>query len=153
MPKIKINENVISGFIPRDAFVNDAKTFISFTVGYDKSYKSQNGEWVNQTAWIPVKLWAKEERISRLADRIKKGVSVVVIGQIDQSNYKDNNGNNVNDVFVRAESIQVYDEGSNNSSSNGGNSGGGYSSQDNYTAAPDEAGDLNFDFLNGGSTY
>lgn len=109
--KVKLNQTTISGYVPRDAYVNEAKTFLSFSCGLDDSwYNKTEGKWVNNTSWINVKLNASEDRIEALAKKIVKGVTVIVVGQIKQDSYKDKNGNNVNDVYVRATQIFVLDE-------------------------------------------
>jgi single stranded DNA-binding protein len=151
--KIKVNQSIVSGYVPRDMFTNEKNTFGSFTVGYDKSYKSQDGTWVNQTAWIPVKIWAKEDRIKRLKERIKKGVSVIVTGTMDQVLYKDKDGKDVQDVYLRVgatDSIQVYDYGDDNSQSNASSYNDNNASYENIG---ENTGDLDFSFMNDASTY
>jgi len=152
--KIKVNQSIVSGYIPKDAFINESKTFLQFSLGYDKSYRGQDGKWVNQTAWIPVKLWAKEDRINRLAEKVKAGSYAVVTGVMDQSSYPDKNGNRINDVFLRADSIQVYDESSGSANNNNAASNKNTASYENDPGfVPDsDDGNLNFDFLNADGT-
>lgn len=150
MAKIKLNTSlVISGYVPRDPFVNDGKSFISFTVGVDKSYMNNKNEWVNQVAWIPCKLWSTNSRIENLEKKIFKGQNVIVTGNIDQSSYKDKNGNTVNEVFVRIISIHIDEAGSaenaNYSKGKGSNANAGTSKSSGSTGN----GDYDFSFLNG----
>lgn len=126
MVRVRLNQTTISGYVPRDPFVNKDKTFLSFTVGIDKSYMNHSGQWVNQTAWVPIKLFVSQNnsnRIDNILSRVKQGSYVVVVGTLDQSSYKNKHDETVNDVFVRATSIQVYSSADEMKNSyNGGNS-------------------------------
>ena len=138
---VKINEIIVSGFVPRDPFTNTSngeKSFMSFTVGVDKSYMNSKKEWVNQTAWVPVKLWATDNRISKIAEKVTKGCHVLVNGQIDQSSYKDKNGNTVFEVFIRASSIQIVEAAKENNSNTSGNNSQSSGSTQNNQGVPDD---------------
>lgn len=119
MGKIKINQVIISGYVPRDTYVNEKRSFLSFSCGVDDSwFNNTENKWVNNTSWINVKLNAKEDRINALAAKLVKGANVIVTGQLKQDSYPDKNGNTVNDVYIRATQIQFLDEGSGSSNNN-----------------------------------
>lgn len=143
MGKIKLNQVIVSGYVPRDAYVNDKKTFLSFSVGIDDSwFNNVTNKWVNNTSWLNVKVNGKEDRISALAKKLVKGANVIVTGQMKQDTYPDKNGITVNDVHIRALSIQVLDESSGNGSSNG-NYSGSANGNGNYSGNNNNAGSAN----------
>lgn len=152
MSRIKLNQVIFSGFVPRDCDIhqtqNGTKGIMTLTVGIDDSYK-HNDQWVNKTSWINVKLFANIDRLNAIANNVHKGVNVIVSGRLNQNQYKDKSGNMVYTTEVIASSIQAINQ------------------QDNANVQPSEAvannaqdsvpveysGDLNLDFLNEESPY
>lgn len=149
MGKIKINQVIVSGYVPRDAWVNDKKTFLSFSCGIDDSwFNNVTNKWVNNTSWLNVKVNGKEDRITALAKKLVKGANVIVTGQMKQDTYPDKNGVTVNDVYIRAMSIQVLDKSSGYSSGNGSNGSNGSGSAGNGAGyGADEYGEPNMEFM------
>ena len=57
---------------------NNGKQVISFSLPIDKSYKDQNGEWVNKTKWIKCNWWIDSEKAAQM---LVKGTIVSVEGE------------------------------------------------------------------------
>lgn len=160
MAKIKINNAIIGGFVPRDMFVNESLTFCSFSVGVDDSYKDSNGQWVNNTDWINVKFWGKPDRIKRLAQIVKAKTYIIVEGKMKQSSYKDKNGNPVNETYLKAnlfhplgdaaayDNAFSYVQKNNEPPADGYNYTGG-SAAEAYSENDPEIESINTDFLEG----
>ena len=57
---------------------NNGKQVISFSLPIDKSYKDQNGEWVNKTKWLKCNWWIDSEKAAQM---LIKGTIVSVEGE------------------------------------------------------------------------
>jgi single-strand DNA-binding protein len=88
-----INKVEIQGFLGRDAEIktfDSGRTLISLNVATDESYKSNTGEWVKNTTWHNVAYW--KNNIDEIAESLKKGKLVSVIGKLNTRKYTDKNG-------------------------------------------------------------
>lgn len=113
-----INTIALSGNLVKDS---DVKTFeksslLNFTIACNRSKK--NGDnWESTPVFVDVKYWSSGA--SKMAEYLKKGVSVFVSGAFDCDRYKDKDtGANVTRYYVAANNIRWNIRGEKSSDSN-----------------------------------
>lgn len=101
--QIQIRGNV--GNDPELKFSKNNKPYVTFSVGYTERIK-QGDQWTNgNTTWFRVVQFDKAAEA--VADFVKKGDAVIVIGEMKQSSYKDKNGVEKSVLEVLAKDIGV----------------------------------------------
>ena len=101
--QVQIKGNV--GNDPELKFSKGNKAYVTFSVGYTPRIK-QGDQYVNgDTTWFRVVQFDK--KAEAVADVIKKGDAVLVVGQMRQSSYKDKDGNNKTVLEIIADEIGV----------------------------------------------
>jgi single-strand DNA-binding protein len=84
-------------------FSKNNKAYATFSLAYTPRTK-QGDEWVDgDTTWFRVVQFDK--KAEALADSIKKGDSVVVVGEMKQSTYKDRDGNDKSVLEITATDV------------------------------------------------
>lgn len=130
------NKAIIVGNVTRDPEVRytaNQHAVASFTVACNRSWRDQNGEFREETAFIPVVVWGKmAENCERY---LKKGAPVLVEGRINTRSYETKTGEKRNVTEIVAETCQFLggrrDDGSGASSYGNQDRGGSpYGSQD-----------------------
>ncbi len=90
-----INTTIIRGRLGRDADIrttNDGKSYARMNVAVSKSWKDRDsGEWVERTTWVPVITFQSGLVDKVLKDKAKKGVSVLIKGEISGFDFPDKN--------------------------------------------------------------
>lgn len=104
------NKVIIVGNVGRDPekrSTTSGKTVINFSVAVNNNTKLPSGDWKEETTWFRVV--AFDKLAERVADRAKKGVSVLVEGRIQTSEYTNKEGAKVNSWEVIASDIRFLD--------------------------------------------
>ncbi len=87
-----MNLVVIQGRLGRDADIRKTgagKSYARMNVAVRKSWQDQNtGDWVERTTWIPVITFQSGLVDKVLADRARKGASVLIQGEITGFDYE-----------------------------------------------------------------
>src|SRR6266403_1714104 len=65
---------------------NSGLSFLNFSVAADRKFKDSNGEWKSKTKWYNAVLFGK--RAEGLANYLKKGSLVQVIGYLEDQQYE-----------------------------------------------------------------
>jgi single-strand DNA-binding protein len=83
----------ITGRLGNDAEVRDAagKKVISFSVGTTKEWKDRNGQPQETTTWVRCSWWKDADK-TRVADFLRKGTQVLVIGEPHAKGYQNKQG-------------------------------------------------------------
>ena len=90
---LNLNKVILTGNATKDAELvkNDKITVVKFSVAVNRSYKDKGGKWVNDVDYFPVR--AYNELAEYLAEEIKKGSSLEVIGSLRQNSFTVNDQN------------------------------------------------------------
>jgi single-strand DNA-binding protein len=98
---ITVKGNV--GSEPELKFSANNNAWVNFSVAYTPRQK-QGDQWVDgDTTWFRVVQFDK--KAEALADIVKKGDSVVVVGEMKQSSYKDRDGNDKSVLEITATDV------------------------------------------------
>lgn len=132
---------IIVGNVGRDPemrYTGQGIAVTDFSVAVNK-YTGKGDQREKKTTWFKVSVW--RDRAEVAAQYIKKGMKVMVVGELDVRTYVDKNGQTQVSIDVTARDFQMLDgrnddgggggeyEGARSSSSNsggGGNKGGSY---------------------------
>lgn len=123
---------MLAGFIGQDPKLKDvgSSKVVEFSVATDETYKDKkSGEYVNKSEWHNVKAWGKLAEM--LANKYKKGSSIMLEGKITTESWDDKDGNKrsrtvilVNNVFrIPSKSSKSQDSSNDSSSDNGDDDG------------------------------
>jgi len=86
MTTLTVTGNLTSD--PEMKFIPSGKAVASFTVAASKSVKQADGSWENtDTTFWTVKAWGKTAE--NVAETLRKGMSVLVVGSAIQENWED----------------------------------------------------------------
>jgi len=86
MTTLTVTGNLTSD--PELKFIPSGKAVASFTVAASKSVKQADGSWENtDTTFWTVKAWGKTAE--NVAETLRKGMSVIVVGSAIQENWED----------------------------------------------------------------
>ena len=91
------------GSDPDLKFSKNNNAYCNFSLAYTPR-KQVNGEWIDgETNWFRVVIFgAKAEAV---ADNFKKGDTVLVVGDLAQSTYKDKEGNDKTSMEITAKDV------------------------------------------------
>jgi single-strand DNA-binding protein len=78
-----------------------------FSVGVNKSWKTKDGKMEERVSFIPVTTWAI--LAERVAEYIRKGQEVSVVGELRQERYEQD-GKNVSYLHVVAQTVDFGDK-------------------------------------------
>lgn len=104
------NKVIIVGNVGRDPekrSTTSGKAVINFSVAVNNNTKLPSGDWKEETTWFRVV--AFDKLAERVADRAKKGNSVLVEGRIQTSEYTNKEGAKVNSWEVIASDVRFLD--------------------------------------------
>ncbi len=104
-----INHVSIAGNIVRDAVVNHVGNnnvaVTTITVAHNQRYRGKDEKWQETVAFIDVEVWGA--LAERAEDFYKKGVPVIVEGNLKSNNWKDKEGKSHSKLLVRADRVHV----------------------------------------------
>lgn len=128
----------VTGRLGRDAKIytsNNGNEFIAFSIASNRRVKNED-----KTYWWDV-IIANVQRYRKMSEYLKKGAAVIVVGELDASIEKDNNGIDRLRLTINADGVHFNStEGkSNNSNSNSSSNNNSY----NNTKASDDIPSMN----------
>lgn len=128
----------VTGRLGRDAKIytsNNGNEFIAFSIASNRRVKNEE-----KTYWWDV-IIANVQRYRKMSEYLKKGAAVIVVGELDASIEKDNNGIDRLRLTINADGVHFNStEGkSNNSNSNSSSNNNSY----NNTKASDDIPSMN----------
>lgn len=128
----------VTGRLGRDAKIytsNNGNEFITFSIASNRRVKNED-----KTYWWDV-IIANVQRYRKMSEYLKKGAAVIVVGELDASIEKDNNGIDRLRLTINADGVHFNStEGkSNNSNSNSSSNNNSY----NNTKASDDIPSMN----------
>ena len=110
-------KTTLTGNIGNDAevtaFDNGSKV-VSFSVAHSKKWNDKNGVKQEKTTWVRCNMWKQEN----LAQYLKKGVRVLVEGEIEARAYTNKEGQTVASLELTVFAIEMQGSGSGNSNEN-----------------------------------
>ena len=88
---MSINNATISGNVGK--FIELRQTasgtdVLKFKVAVNENRKDANGEWQEETSWIPCVLFGERAKKLHLNDRLQAGTKVTVSGKLNLSTYE-----------------------------------------------------------------
>lgn len=101
---------VLSGRVGGDIELkttSTGKNYANFSICVNKSYKNQNGEKIEKPNWIRIKVWGKLAELC--AQYSGKGRLINVTGELETSQYKDQQGNDKYATDVVASTVEFLD--------------------------------------------
>ena len=90
---MSLNKAMIIGNLGRDPemrYTPNGQAVTQFTVAVNRNYKSQDGEWQEETEWFRVVAWGQTGE--RAAENLRKGAKVYVEGRIQTRQWEDQTG-------------------------------------------------------------
>jgi single-strand DNA-binding protein len=116
----EINYVQIAGNLTRDPVyrtTNNNTPVCNFAIASNRKYRDANNEWQEDVCYIGVVAW------NRLADscknKLKKGSAVLVDGELQSRQWKNEEGNNRSVVEIKARRIQFLNRKLKDSEQNG----------------------------------
>ena len=106
----QINQAAVSGRLIQDPEAKQTETnqfFATFTVAVYRSYRDQQGNWQNDTVFVPVLVWDKLAEL--MAERLHKGKAVFITGRLKSRPCEASN-NSSTELEVVARNIQILDQ-------------------------------------------
>ena len=89
------------GIDPKVTKFENGKQVVTFRIATDESYKTKEGERVENTQWHNLTVW---NGLSKVAEKyLKKGMEITVEGRLVHRTYEDKNGKT---VFVTEVEVQ-----------------------------------------------
>ena len=101
--KVTISGNL--GDMPELRHTNSGTPVCSLSVCVNQRVKS-GGEWKDKPNWVKVTFWGK--RAEAIANNLKKGQHVAIIGRLDQNKWQDAQGNKYSRLEVIGEDIEWH---------------------------------------------
>ena len=114
MPQLRfpeINQVTVSGRLcqdPESRMTENGKLRVSFNIACNLSYKARDGNWNQDTAFIPVSVWDKLAEV--VAEHLHKGSGVFLTGRLKSRTYETSSGSNRTVLEVIARNIQFLDK-------------------------------------------
>lgn len=95
------------GHEPELKYTASGAAVLTLRIATDTSYKSQDGNYVNNTEWHRIVIWRKRaEAISQYA---KKGTRIYVEGRLQTRSWDDKDGITRYTTEIQADSVQLLD--------------------------------------------
>lgn len=101
---------LIIGNVGKEAVVRQATNgqAIGFSVAVNESYKDkQTGEKKEKTTWYKATFWKKLDESVKIADYLKPGQTVSIVGRAYADAYVNNEGKAVAEQCVRVERLEL----------------------------------------------
>ncbi len=106
----QINQAAISGLLTQDPEAKQTETnqfFATFTVAAYREYRDEQGNWQNDTVFVPVLVCGKLAEL--MAERLHKGKAVFITGRLKSRPSEASNGSST-ELEVVARNIQILDQ-------------------------------------------
>ena len=106
----QINQAAVSDRLTQDpeAEQTEINQFCAtFTVAVDRSYRDKQGNWQNDTAFVPVLAWGKLAEL--MAERLHKGKAVFITGRLKSRPCEASNHSRT-ELEIVARNIQILDQ-------------------------------------------
>lgn len=103
MPR-SVNKVILIGHLGKDAetrFTPNGTAVVNFSLATSRKWKTQDGEWKEETDWHRVTLWNGE----KVANYLTKGKPVYIEGRIQTRSYEDKEGRKVYVTEIVAENL------------------------------------------------
>lgn len=96
----------VIGHLGNDAIVNTVnnKTVINFSLCHSESYLDTQGQKRDKSVWISCAYWSEKTNI---ANYLKKGTQIYVVGTPDVKLYTDKQNNTLPQLTLRVREIQL----------------------------------------------
>ena len=113
MPNLRfpeINQVSVSGRLcqePESRMTENGKLRVNFNLACNLSYRDRQGEWQQDTTFVPVSVWDKLAEV--VAEHLHKGSGVFLTGRLKSRTYETSNGNRTV-VEILARNIQFLDK-------------------------------------------
>ena len=106
---MSINTQTLVGNVggdPELRFTPSGLPVINFSLAVSRRVRAEDGTWDNgPTTWYRVSAWRK--LAEHLADSLSKGDRVIVIGQVENREYEDKDGNKRTSLEIKAEDVGI----------------------------------------------
>jgi len=102
-----MNQVSVVGRLTRDPelrFTPKGDAVCRIDLAINRNYKGVNGEWKEETSFIPVVVW--RDAATRCNERLKKGFPVFVTGRLKSRQWEDKEGKKRTVVEVQAQKVQ-----------------------------------------------
>ncbi len=116
------NRVILVGNVTRDPelrYIPSGTPVTEIGVAVNDRRKNSNGEWVDETTFVDVTLWARTAEVA--CEYLSKGSSVLIEGRLKLDTWENNEGQKRSKLRVVGERMQML-------GGRGGSSGGGGSS-------------------------
>jgi len=102
-----INHTVQVGRLTKDAEIKDASglKIVFFTIATNRKVKDKSGNFTPEASFFDVNVFGRYAEI--MYPDLKKGVQVIIDGELKQERWTDNGGQNRSRVILIANSIQT----------------------------------------------
>jgi single-strand DNA-binding protein len=91
-----MRQTIVTGRIGQDAvikhFDNNDRSVVNFSVADTETWKDKQGQKQEKTTWIDCSYWVKKETAEKIAQYIRKGDMIMVIGKSNPRAYADKEG-------------------------------------------------------------
>ena len=107
----EINSVSIAGRLcqdPESRMTENGKLRVTFNLAANLSYKNRNGNWQQDTSFVPVSVWDKLAEV--VAEHLHKGSGIFLTGRLKSRTYETSNGSNRTILEVIARNIQFLDK-------------------------------------------
>lgn len=87
-----MRQTIVTGRIGQDAEVkhfDGDRSVVNFSVADTETWKDKQGERKEKTTWIDCQYWVKKETAEKIAQYIRKGDMIMVIGKSNPRAYLD----------------------------------------------------------------
>jgi len=105
-----INNIMIAGNLTGDPVLrktNNGTPVANFYIAANRKYKDNTGQWRENVCFVGVVAWYK--LAESCFEYLKKGAAVMVEGELQSRNWKNDDGSNNNVVEIKARRIQFLD--------------------------------------------
>jgi len=116
-----MNKVMILGTITADIelkYDNEGKVRTSFSIAYNKKYTKQSGELVEKVSFFDVSVFGRNAEI--INQYFRKGSRIGITGELEQSQWKAQDGTNRSKVSIRLEQFDFIDKSENSQGQSAG---------------------------------
>ena len=120
------NRVILVGNLTRDPelrYVASGTAVTDIGLAVNDRRKNANGEWIDETTFIDVTLWARQAEVA--SEYLSKGSSVLIEGRLKLDSWETNDGQKRSKLRVVGERMQMLGARGNGPGGGGGGGGGG----------------------------
>ena len=100
-----LNSLILEGVVIGEPHKVEASQVLNFTIGYERFYKNEAGEDVEEKSQFKVVVYG---RMCKLP--LKDGVGVRIVGRLKQNKWTDSEGASHSEVQIVAEHIEINEK-------------------------------------------